>query len=220
MPPPRTVTPTPPPSPAPSPTQTVVVNLPPDVVNKLSPHESGLPQSWATIIAADIAVSAALIALAGVWWQIRSAAREARRDRGHDARLARQPQLVERMGESIALTRSLQDLLGHNTRAPLRGWDEADKDAFNEQTQRATALSSMLQVLGAEKSGGAFWRLTYLLNIIANENERGTPSSKSQRLDGKSTLQLRSEMMTAFRIDLSEQTEPARTEADGVEPHY
>jgi hypothetical protein len=78
MPPPTPVTPTPPPSPVSSPTQTVMINLPTDVVNKLSPHEGGLPQSWATIIAAGIAVFAALIALGGVWWQIRSTAREAR----------------------------------------------------------------------------------------------------------------------------------------------
>ena len=49
----------------------MLVNLPPDVVSKLSPHESGLPQAWATIIGACIVVVAALIALGGVRWQIR-----------------------------------------------------------------------------------------------------------------------------------------------------
>ena len=97
------------------------------------------------------------------------------------------------------------------------------KNAFNEQTDRARALTSMQVVLGAERSGGALFKLAYLLNIIANENERGTPSSKPQRLDGKSTLLLRSEMTSAFQNDLSVETESAgvrQTESTGVEPHF
>ena len=88
------------------------------------------------------------------------------------------------------------------------------KNAFNEQTDRARALTSMQVVLGAERSGGALFKLAYLLNIIANENERGTPSSKPQRLDGKSTLLLRSEMTSAFQNDLSVETESAAFQND------
>jgi hypothetical protein len=56
----------------------VIVNLPSDVVDKLSPHETGLPISWATIIAACITVLAAFVALGGIWWQVRAAAKQSR----------------------------------------------------------------------------------------------------------------------------------------------
>jgi hypothetical protein len=202
---PTPVTPTPSLSPVPSPTQTVIVNL---------PHEGGLPQSYATIIAACIAVLAALIALGGVWWQIRAAARqasrqiraaatEARNDRATNARLGRQDHLVERMAEGLTLTRSLQDLL-RGKGAPLREWGETNKNAFNEQTERARTLVSMLVVLGAVKSGQALWKLTYLLNIIANQQPTDRGGSK---LDGKSAMQLRSEMTIAFQDDLSVETD-------------
>jgi hypothetical protein len=199
----------------------VVVNLPPDVVNKLPPHESGLPQSWATIIAASVAVLAALIAFAGVSWQIRSAAKEARSDRESDARLARQEHLVERMAEAIALYRSLQDLLGSNTRRPLTGWSEAHQNAFNEQTQRVRALHSMLWLLGARRSSAALERVVYQMNCIAKDRERGVKlgrKSPAPMVHGKPTLQLVSEMYSAFEDDLAERIEPEETPP--VEPHY
>jgi hypothetical protein len=191
----------------------VSVNLPPDVVDKLSPHESGLPQSWAIIIAACIAVVAALIALGGVRWQIRSAATEARKNRIADNRLARQAQLVERMADGFALTRSLQDLLAANTRAPIGGWSESDQNAFNEQTQQARTLVSMLRVLGAHSSSGALWKVTYQLNVTSRDNERGSPTRTGPAflLDGKSPSQLVSDMNAAFESDLSAQTEPANS---------
>jgi hypothetical protein len=221
VPPPTPVTPTQPPSPVPSPTQTVVVNLPPDVVNKLSPHESGLPQSWATIIAATIAVLAALIALAGVSWQVRSAAAEARKDRESDARLARQQHVVERMAEAIASYRSLQDLLASNTRRPLSGWPEAAKNAFNEQTQRMRALHSMLWLLGARRSSQAVERVVYQMNVIAKDRERGVKLGRktpAPRVYGKSTLELVSEMYTAFEDDLAGRIDPAETPT--IEPQF
>ena len=137
------------------------------------------------------------------------------------------------MAEAIALTRSLQDLLAANTRGPLNSWSEAAQNAFDEQTQRARALSSMLGLLGAGSSSGALWKVTYQLNITAKDSERGSPTrtSKAYSLDGKSTLQLVSEMNTAFQNDLSGETELAsvgqtelasvgQTESVGVEPHY
>jgi len=39
-------------------------------------------------------------------------------------------------------------------------------------------------------------------------------------LDGKPTLQLHSEMTTAFENDLSGQTESGQTESGHAEPHY
>jgi alkanesulfonate monooxygenase SsuD/methylene tetrahydromethanopterin reductase-like flavin-dependent oxidoreductase (luciferase family) len=198
-------------------TQTVMVNLPPEVVDKLSPHQSGLPQSWATIIAAFIAVVAALIALGGVWWQIRSAAREAandraaaakeaRNDRVADARLARHAQLVERMAEAVDLTRSLQDVLSQN-RGNLRDWAETKRDAFNEQTQRLRALSSMLQLLGAKESGAKLHELTYKCNVLAQNREETW---------GKPT-QLSAELSTVFEKELSADADvalPPRPEAE------
>lgn len=196
-----------------------MINLPPDVVNKLSPHESGLPQSWATIIAAGFVVLAALIAFVGVSRQIRSAATEARKNRESDARLARQEHLVERMAEATALYRSLQDLLGSNTRGPLTSWREADQNAFNEQTQRARALHSMLWLLGAHRSSRALERVVYNMNVIAKDDERGVKLGRktpAPMVYGKSTLGLVKDMYTAFEDDLSEQIEAE--EAPSVEP--
>ena len=59
------------------------------------------------------------------------------------------------MAEAIALTRSMQDLLSENVRAPHDRWEGAPRNAFNEQTQRARALSRMLTILGVDGSGGA-----------------------------------------------------------------
>ncbi|GAA4297599.1 hypothetical protein [Mycobacterium paraffinicum] len=195
------MSPTPPPTPIPaptpsavqSPTQTVIVNLPPDVIDKLSPHETGLPQSWATIIAACIAVAAAAIALLGVWWQIRSAAREARNDRAADVRLTRQTQLAEHMAEAIQLGRSLQDLISSN-RGNLRDWAEAPRNAFNEQTQRARALSSIIFLLGAKKSGAKLHELVYKCNVLAKDRKETW---------GKHTFVLAGEMSKIFEEELS-----------------
>jgi hypothetical protein len=100
-------------------------------------------------------------------------------DRAADARLARQAQLVERMADALALNRSLQDLLAANTRAPLSGWSEATKNDFNEQTQRARSLASMLWLLGARRSSHALWKVTYQLNTTAKDNERGSQTRTS-----------------------------------------
>ncbi|WP_131726924.1 MULTISPECIES: hypothetical protein [Mycobacteroides] len=69
------------PTPSPSPTQAIVVNIPPEVLDRMAPHETLLSQPVATVIAATIALAAAAIALIGVRIQISSAARESQRDR-------------------------------------------------------------------------------------------------------------------------------------------
>jgi hypothetical protein len=198
--------PVPPPSPVPSPTQTVVVNLPPDVVNKLSPHESGLPQSWATIVAASIAVAAALLAFWSVSRQINAAAREgqknrttdtqiAKRNRATDVHAARQALLVERMAEAITGHRLLEDLIRANHAKPLRDWEEGERNAFSQETQTMRAISSMLRVLGAGSSSGALWKLTYQMNINANEGRANPVVGPTQKLV--------TAMLTAFHDDLS-----------------
>ncbi|GAA3532456.1 hypothetical protein [Mycolicibacterium helvum] len=190
------------PVPTPTPTQVVIVNLPSDVVDKLSPHETGLPISWATIIAACITVLAAFIALGGIWWQIRAAAKDSRSNRVADAKLARQSQLAERMAEALGIVRSLEDLLGSNTRNPLDKWGVADQHAFNELTQRSRTLTNILLVLGADESCAALHRFTYLSNIIAKDHARGSGGAVADSLDGKSYLELRDDLHSAFKSDL------------------
>jgi hypothetical protein len=223
------VTPTPVPPPPPPPPTTIVLNLPPnvvdlnlppDVVNKLSPHESGLPQSWATIIAACIAVLAALLALGGVWWQIRAAGREARRDRAVDARLSRQTHLIDRMAEAFALTRTLTELMRAN-RGPHDKWEAQGKKDFDDYTERGRVLINELAILGARESSAAFWRVIYLQNIAAKAHERGTPNSRPRpKLDGKHSMQLKSEMIAAFHTDLTGERPPTYRAAAVVTPHY
>ncbi|MCV7346078.1 hypothetical protein [Mycolicibacterium rhodesiae] len=191
------------PPPTPTPTQVVIVNLPSDVLDKLSPHETGLPISWATIIAACITVLAALVALAGIWWQIRAAARESRSNRVADAKLARQSHLAERMGEALGIARSLEDLLGSNTRDPLGKWAAADQHAFDELTQRSRTLVNILSVLGADESSAALHRFTFLSNVIAKDQARGSGGAVADSLDGKSYLELRDGLHSAFKSDLS-----------------
>lgn len=72
--PPKPPFPAPSPSPTPNdePTQTVQMQLPPEVVETLTADPGGLTQPTATLIAAGFAVLAALVALAGVWWQVKS----------------------------------------------------------------------------------------------------------------------------------------------------
>ncbi|WP_441963516.1 hypothetical protein [Mycolicibacterium houstonense] len=225
--PPVPVVPSPPPVPveAPPPTQTVIVNLPADIVDKLSPHESGLSTPWATIIAACITVLAAGVALFGIWWQIRAAAEqsrrsiraaaavsrksiraaaeEARNDRVADARLARQAQLTERMAEALGLARSLEDLLNEHNSVALDKWDTSAQQQFNEQTQRARTLCNILMLLEAGDSCAALHAYTLLANIKAKHSERGTGRAGPDSLDGKSFLELRSGLHTAFTTDLS-----------------
>jgi hypothetical protein len=97
-----------------SPTQTIVVTVPTDTLDKLAPHQSGLPQSWATIIAALIAVAAACIAFSGVLLQIRATAAQAEANRHADAELAREERHAQaaaaRRGERIKLVREATDL--------------------------------------------------------------------------------------------------------------
>jgi hypothetical protein len=181
----------------------VLINLPPDVVDKLSPHQTGLSGAWATIIAASIAVVAALIALCGVWWQIRSAAKEARKNRLADAQLARQAQLVERMAEAITVTRSMQDLVAAHPIQPLSEWSVDARNEFKDQMQRGRALSSMVPLLGATKSGVALAHVVYLMNIVATDSRRSSPGSETPTLGGKSTYELQAKMIAAFDDDLS-----------------
>lgn len=125
------------------------------------------------------------------------------------------------MAEAIALVRILQDLLGSNTRRPLTGWNEADRNAFNEQTQRVRALHSMLWLLGARRSSSALERVVYQINVIAKDRERGVKlgrKSPAPTAYGKPTLQLIKEMYAAFEDDLSGQME--QDETPSVEPHY
>ena len=179
----------------------VVVNVPEELLEFLRQQQSGLPESTATIIAACIAVVAALIALSGVGWQIRAASREARADRVTDARIARQSQLVERMADALGLTRALEELLNQN-RGHLDDWSHQAKHAFGETTQRSRSLTNVLIVLGAEESGAALHRLTYLFNIMANSPADGVGDIEIPTLDGKSDLELSGDMLTAFQHDL------------------
>jgi hypothetical protein len=87
------IAPPPIPPPTPSPNQTFVVTTPPDVLEKLSdvveklaPHESGLSQPWATVLAAFLAILAAGVAYLGVLNQVRGTARQAQEERSDKAR--------------------------------------------------------------------------------------------------------------------------------------
>lgn len=205
---PLTPSPLPPPNEADAPqAPEVVVNIPEELLEFLQQQQSGLPESTATIVAACIAVVAALIALSGVGWQIRAASREARADRVTDARIARQSQLVERMADALGLSRALEEFLNQN-RGHLDDWSHQAKHAFSETTQRSHSLTNVFIVLGAEESGAALHRLTYLFNIMANSPADTAGEIGIQTLDGKSDLELSGEMLNAFQRDLElDQTE-------------
>lgn len=75
----------PPPVPTAPPTETVVVTIPPEVLDRLTPHEGWFTQPVATVCAAAIALAAAAFAWNGVRRQIRGTALQAKRERQLDA---------------------------------------------------------------------------------------------------------------------------------------
>jgi hypothetical protein len=180
VPPTPTPAPTPAPNPVPLPTQTVVVNLPTDVVNKLSPHESGLPQSWATIIAACIAIAAALLALWGVSRQIRA-----------DSRTARQSRLIERMARAIELSDSMRHMLGRHNDVPIEEWGE-DRAAFAEMLTEGQVLASMLKLLGAEKSSKSMY--AYLKRVADISLDPASPGPSAHAVFTDLLFTLRDEL--------------------------
>jgi hypothetical protein len=173
----------PPPTPTPSPTQTVMVNLPADVVNRLTPHESGLSQAWATIIAALIAVAAALIALWGVTRQIRA-----------DARTARQDRVVSHMTRAIDVTnKMLLVLLTDHRGVPVSKWPDADRNAFTKSVDEGYVLGPMLTLLGAQNSGN---RLHVFLH-------RAVAFAESPASDGRDLTALANEAVKAMQDELA-----------------
>lgn len=142
----------------PSPTQTVVVNLPPEVIEKLAPHTGiDLTQPWATVIAAFIALGAAFLALRNIKIQVQADAaiaranREAEEDRAH---------LEERV-------RLLAEALNHGSNifqiavGWAEEWDERNEISFEtnrryqENLARAQFAYDMLLVRGLTDSAEA-----------------------------------------------------------------
>jgi len=186
-----TPTPIPPPGPvplpgtAPLPTQTVV-NLP-------SPHETGLPQSWATIIAACIAVIAALIALCGVKRQVAATAREGQKGRAADAKMQRQEQLVERMAKAVELSIEMGRILRAHQNVPSGQWENKDDlVAWADMLTQGKLLVSMLRVLGARQSSTSL--LAYLNRVADIANDPASEGLEEVAVGSDLTFTMRDEL--------------------------
>jgi hypothetical protein len=160
-----------------------MVNLPVDVVNRLAPHESGLSQAWATIIAALIAVAAALIAVWGVTRQIRA-----------DARTARQDRMVSHMTKAIDLTNKMILVLHTDHHGvPIDKWPDADGKAFIKSVDEGYVLGPMLTLLGAQKSGN---RLHVFLH-------RAVDLAQGPAADGEDLNDLANDVVKAMQDELA-----------------
>jgi hypothetical protein len=187
-----TPTPVPPPSPIQPPTQTVV-NLAPDVLNKLSPHETGLPQSWATIIAACIAVTAALLALCGVSRQIAAIAREGQQNRAADARMRREAVFIERMAQALELSNRFGRALLSHRNVPSDQWNRVDVVAYADMLAEGKLLASMLRLLGAQASSKS---MVAYLNRIAD-------IAKDPASEGPKETEVATDLLFTLRDELA-----------------
>jgi hypothetical protein len=147
------------PTPTPSPSSTVLVQLPADVLDRLSPHESWPSQSWATIIGACIAVLAALLAVWGVLRQIRA-----------DLHRARQDRMFGEMRRALRTTNKLVLVLfTDHPGVPVSEWPDADHAAFTKLVDEGYVQGPMLKVLGAPKSGKRLKAFLLRASNLAND---------------------------------------------------
>jgi hypothetical protein len=82
-----------------------------DKLDKLAPHTQWPSQSWATIIAATIAVIAALVALSGALYSANRSAREAQLDRDADKQQARRTERSQLLSQSLDIARLLTQMI-------------------------------------------------------------------------------------------------------------
>lgn len=137
--------------PAPSttidPPTTVIVNLPPEIVERLNPVETFPSPAWATIIAAGIAVAAALVAFGGVILQIRANAREQARGRAAEHARARRADQSRIVAQAARDASDMWDFFA----AHSAGKSTAE-DKFAEMFDRATLSVELLRLEGLPKS--------------------------------------------------------------------
>lgn len=183
-----TTSPLPPPPPAlplptSSPTQTIVVNLPPEVIDKLGPHQSPwLTQPIATVVAATIALLAAAIAYHGLRSQLGATAAEARKDRDAAAELARKARRAELELVRNAQRQTLIDTavtLLHGVHAasfggPEKAADPVSRREFDSGIVEAYVVVERMRVSGLERSADAFMNF---LRASIRRFESGEPSS-------------------------------------------
>jgi len=134
---------------------TVVVNIPPELVNRLNPPLSFPSPGWATIIAALIALCAAGIAFCGVMMQVRATAREQQRNREADIRRA---QRIERAELLVQAAREANELWDAFVLRDIRP-DEATKK-LEKASDAATLTTELLRLAGLPKSADALTELS------------------------------------------------------------
>jgi hypothetical protein len=85
------------------------VNIPADVVDRLTPHtQSGLSQPWATIIAAAIALFAAFFAYMGIRTHVRAAASQAAATREAEERREARSERVQLLSDALDASNEVQ----------------------------------------------------------------------------------------------------------------
>jgi hypothetical protein len=149
---------------SPSPNQTLVVNVPPDVVDRLTPHaSSGLSQPWATIIAAVIALAAATIAYMGVRAQVRATASQAAATREAEERQAVRLERVRLLSDALEASNEVQRTVTDARSAVMQRAREnvsADvykgpKDQFLYAIAKATLAKDLLKISGLRTAADA-----------------------------------------------------------------
>lgn len=136
----------------------MIVNLPPEIVERLNPVESFPSPAWATIIAAGIAVTAALIAFIGVMMQIRATEREHERQRSAD--LARQ----RRAERGVILTRAASEANEMWDAYTLRDLEPGRADKKLEKAFNAATLT--VELLRLADLPGSAAALSKLIDAI------------------------------------------------------
>ncbi|MEN4396758.1 hypothetical protein ACNQR7_03510 [Mycolicibacterium senegalense] len=203
------------------------MNIPPNLLDKLSPSPTGgLPQSWATVIAACIAVIAAGIAFYGVWYQVRANTRQQNANREVDVRLAREQmksqadlareeRLAEaegvRQAERISLVRDVAELSNQAITDITFAVHERINDKLTDATQqqllntvrRMQLDAEMMRVLGLSKARSAL--LKYIVEITSHYKDESP-------IDSGDFNEIRREMLDVCMQDLGIADSPSGRE--------
>jgi hypothetical protein len=212
------------------------VTIPHDLLEKLAPHQSGLSQAWATIIAAVIALVAAGLAVFGVWLRMnadvkdaqrtrRADAARARHDRRAQADVARQNRFAEAekarhadrirlLAEAAELSQSMWDVAYELTGRRSRCEDTGDRDLqFHEQFMKATLTIAMLHIHGLPKSATSLTRFIQAASVLAYSAEKDPADAAD------AATRARADMLREFIGEVAlNPPEPQASSANAVGP--
>ncbi|MFA4080488.1 hypothetical protein ONA92_02080 [Mycobacteroides salmoniphilum] len=190
------------------------MNLPPEVMDKLGPHQSTwFTQPIATVIAATIALLAAAIAYHGLRSQLGATAKEAQRDRraaairsrndrqaaAELARGARQAEhALARNIEQQKVVDALINLVHAIHQDALEGGADPTKDAalkrkFDTSVVEAYVLRERMLIVGLEDGARV---LVKFLRVASDHFGTGEPSTEV-------TFERRRELLESLRQDLN-----------------